>query len=286
MIKHLILPNNTNHFKLQQLKTINLKIMKKLLSILTIVSLSLFTSCSNGDNSIDEANASMNNSSSSITMRAASETLSYQDAVNLGHQHNVGLNNILSKLKSNTDPNVTAEDIVRNAVEESKTKEILNGDFQINFDVENPSLELLLSKTENEVLKNIYTETLDEINTSASVSDFNSFCDSKIAFIEKSLRGDEKFMAQAFIEVSRNSFQYWAPREIGGTGDGQEFLQYTPDVSSKKINWRNVIRNDGLGLGAAFIGNSIALAFGPMGGAAYVAGLAWGTISSSAFGGF
>jgi hypothetical protein len=259
--------------------------MKKLLSILTIVSLSLFTSCSNADNSIDEVNSSINKNSG-LTMREASETLTYQDAVDLGRQHNVGLNNILSQLQSNTDPNLTAEDIVRKAVEESKTQEILNGDFKINFDVENPSLELLLSKTDNEVLRNIYTETLDEINISASVSDFNSFCDSKISFIEKSLEGDEKFMAQAFIEVSRNSFQYWAPREIGGTGEGQEFLQYTPDVTAKKVNWRNVIRNDGIGLGAAFIGNSIALAFGPMGGAAYVAGLAWGTISSSAFGGF
>lgn len=257
--------------------------MKKLLSILTIVSLSFFTSCST-DNNIEELN-SVSNQASNSAMKI-SNTLTYQDAVNLGKSHNAGLNYILQKLKSNNDPNLTSEDIIRKAVEETKTKEILNGDFQINFDVENPDLELLLSKTENKVLQDIYTSTLDEINTASSVLDFNTFCNNKIDFIEKNLEGDEKFIAQAFIEVSRNSFQYWAPKDIGGTGEGQEFLQYTPDVTAKKVNWRNVIRNDGIGLGAAFIGNSIALAFGPMGGAAYVAGLAWGTISSSAFGGF
>jgi hypothetical protein len=257
--------------------------MKKLLSILTIVSLTLFTSCST-DNNIEELNSVASQTSNSAMK--ISNTLTYQDAVNLGKSHNVGLNNILQKLESNTDPSLTSIDIVRKAVEETKTKEILNGDFQINFNVENPDFELLLSKTENKILRDIYTETLDEVNISSSVIDFNTFCDNKIAFIEKNLEGDEKFMAQAFIEVTRNSFQYWAPTEIGGTGEGQRFLKYTPAGTSKKVNWKVVIRNDGIGLGASFIGNSIALAFGPMGGAAYVAGLAWGTISSSAFGGF
>ncbi|MBK1897976.1 hypothetical protein [Chryseobacterium paridis] len=256
--------------------------MKKLFNILAFVCLALFiVSCSNSDDTLGTSNET----SSSLITNKKSNNLSYQNAVDLGKQHNLGLSDILKKLQENTNPSLSSKDVIRKAIEDKRTKEILNGEFQINFDVENPDLELLLAKTENKLLKNIYNETLNEINTSQSVPDFNRFCKNQIAFIDKNLEGDEKFMAQAFIEVSKNSFQYWAPKEIGGTGEGQEFLKYTSNTS-KKVNWRNVIRNDGIGLGVAFIGNSIALAFGPMGGAAYIAGLAWGTISSSAFGGF
>lgn len=215
----------------------------------------------------------------------ANETLSYQDAKTLGKLHNDGLSKISKKILANNTAKSSNINIVRQEVEAMKNPEIISGEFQINFDVENPSLDLLLDNTTNKNLDLFYQDVLFQIDNSNSVKEFNYYCDQKISYINQNFSGEEKFKAEAFLEVCRNSFEYWAPTSIGGLGEGAKVISKIASPTAK-VNWKNVIRNDGIGLGCAFIGNSIALAFGPMGGAAYVAGLAWGTISSSAFGGF